>query len=309
MNKLYTLPISVQAVDAFFKKSVLEKEEGFEIGRVNDAFILLFVLFQDFAKLKQIKFRGNLTNKSLQRAFEVINDLDVLLPKETPESLEKIRKGLLLLLNENKPKTINSDTANSILEMLQKEGSCWSDQGFAEFLNNAFEYRLEMSLEDLESLKRELAKVSHHNPQDNYENELRTKRETDLEIDRDICFRLQHNQKRDPSCLLLGNQGANQFKDLEPLSEMQRKIVDLVYKRRFEREGLKKGTDTASLASELGTHVRSINAQKSKIEKKVSEHLKTNLFAQDTQGNIVFPNNFSCMRSELRKKHQSEHHF
>ncbi len=309
MNKLYTLPISVQAVESFFKKSVFQTEEGFEIGRVNDAFILLFVLFQDFSKLKQIKFRGNLTTISFQRASEVINDLDVLLPKETPESLKTIREELSFLLDENKSKTINADAANSILEMLRKEGNCWSDQGFAEFLNSAFEYRLEVSLEDLELLKRNLASVAHNDPQGNYENELKRKRSTDLEIDRDICFRFKHNQKRDPSCLLLGNQGADQFKNLETLSKMQREIVDLIYQRRFGREGLEKGTDTASLAITFKTSIRSINAQKSKIEKKVSKHLKTNLFTQDAEDNIVFQNTFSCMRSDLRTKHQLEHHF
>jgi len=309
VNKLYTLPISVQAVDAFFKKSVSQKEESFEIERINDPFILLFVLYQDYIKLNQVKFRGNLTNLSLQRAFEVVDDLDVLLPKESSEDVKEIQKGLLLLLNDNKEKTLSSDTTNIILSKLRTKGNLWTDSGFAEFFNNAFEYTLEVDQVSYEQMKIDLSKVAFQDPQANYEKVLKVKRETDLEIDTDIYFRPHGNGKNDPAGLLLGFIGANTFKSLESLTVTEQSLLERIFKRRFPKSGLLQETDSENLGKHFKKTSNAINALKSKIDNKVKKHLKQPFFAQDTFGNITFSHTFTCMHSSLRRKHQMQQQF
>ena len=309
MNKVYTAPISSHAVDAFFKQSVSNSDTKYQIKQVQDPYICLFLLFEDFTSFSTLKFKGNLTEISLKRAFRVIDRLDVLLPKETPENVANAKKALLGLLESNEALTLSAQAFNESLPNLRADARIWSDQGVAEFFITAFDFTIELNLNQLEQLKIGLASVAHEDPQADYEQALKVKRETDLEIDKDIYFRPQGNGKNNPTGLLLGFIGANQFKAFEPLSPTEKDLIEIVFKRRFPRSGLEQQTDTNSLGKIFKTEARAINKHKSRIDNKTKKHLAKPLFSLDTSNNLTFTHSFTCMHPSLRAKQQMQQQF
>jgi hypothetical protein len=304
MSKPYTLPISLQDVDHFLEHSVFEKEDIVQIKNIQNPFLLLFVLYQEYISFEKIVFRGNITQIVKERAFEVLRDLDALLPQESQDDIQEMQTEAIALFEENKKVSLSAKVVNKILKTLRKESVIWSDSGVSDMLNDAFEYTLILSLSDFEILKKEISKIAHKDPQRDYEEALKVKRNMDIVIDRNIVFRKESNGKKDPSALLLVHIGANTYKYFEKLEPKQRDLVNAIFDRRFQDD-----TTAKTLSKFLNITPKSFNARKSSIDRKVQKHLKRKLFDPDTFGNIVFPDKFSCMGTKERERHERRHEF
>lgn len=304
MSKPYTLPISLQDVDHFLEHSVFEAEDIVRIKNIKNPFLLLFVLYQEYICFEEFRFCGNMTKIVESRFFVIVNSLAYLLPEENADAIAEIQKGMLSLFERNEEEELDSEVINTLLPDLRKEAAIWSNKMLGDLLNDAFEYTFILSFSDFEILKKEISKIAHNDPQRDYEDALKIKRSTDVEIDRDIVFREKSNGKKDPSALLLGHIGADTYKFFERLEPKERSFLEAIYSRRFTGN-----TKTKELTEQLALKMRSLNARKSSINQKVQQHLEKKLFVQDTLGNIVFPNNFSCMSQEEREKHGIGHGF